>query len=894
MGFRASSRASTVMKLRRFSRFLFWASLAYGLLLGASTLVRYTSPAALQELPNQTTTRLPALDAQGQPQGDRMITLVAREFRAERADAPVVLLLHGSPMAGESFDALRPLLEGDFHLLIPDFPGLGRSTRVIPDYSVETHAHYLARWLGQHPLLHARAAAGEETAVHVVAYSMAGGVALHLERIRPGTTRSLVLLSAIGVQEYELFGNYQLNHAVHGAQLAVIWAIQNLTPHFGWWDTALLNTSYARNFFDTDQRTLRALLRRFEPPTLIYHGEADVLVPVQAAREHARLLPQAEVEINDGEHIFLFHRPAEVGERLTAFWAAVEAGRALRRGDAPREAQLAAQEPFVRDHSWQYMGMAVVLIFLLLAVATFVSEDLACIGAGLIAAHGLITLPVAIAACFTGIFVGDNLLYLAGRLLGPQALRRRPLRWFVSEAAVKQAESWFQRRGPLVIILTRFIPGSRTGTYFAAGALRAPYGTFLLYFGLAAALWTPILVSLSAMVGRTMLDWYEAYAAFALPAFLLAGLLFYGLLHYGFPLLTHRGRRLLVGRWRRATRFEFWPRWQVYLPVVLRVAWDSVVRFRQPLLFTATNPGMPHSGVIGESKSAILQALAPAGEAIAPWTLLPADATALERAGAFDAFVAEHGLPVVLKPDTGQRGLGVKVIRTREAGFAQLREHPGLAWIAQAYVGGAEFGVFYARRPAEATGQVISVTVKEPTAVVGNGHHALEKLILEDDRAICLAPFFFAAHAERLTEVPRAGERVALTELGTHCRGAQFFDGNAHVTPALTAAIDRLAQSWEPAGGFYFGRFDLKAPDLDHFERGEGLKVLELNGITSEATHIYDPRHGARYGQRTLIAQWQRALEIAAENTARGVRPSSLRALLRDARAAWRAQATLD
>ena len=45
-----------------------------------------------------------------------------------------------------------------------------------------------------------------------------------------------------------------LNHAVHGAQLAGLWGLRELTPHFGALDDAILGVPYARNFYDSDQR----------------------------------------------------------------------------------------------------------------------------------------------------------------------------------------------------------------------------------------------------------------------------------------------------------------------------------------------------------------------------------------------------------------------------------------------------------------------------------------------------------------------------------------------------------------------------------------------------------------------------------------------------------------
>jgi hypothetical protein len=104
-----------------------------------------------------------------------------------------------------------------------------------------------------------------------------------------------------------------------------------------------------------------------------------------------------------------------------------------------------------------------------------------------------------------------------------------------------------------------------------------------------------------------------------------------------------------------------------------------------------------------------------------------------------------------------------------------------------------------------------------------------------------------------------------------------FLDGAWVNTPELEDAIDRISRSFE---GFYFGRFDLRAESIDEFKRGRNFKVIELNGVTSEATSIYDPGNTIFKAYRTLFDQWRIAFEIGALNRSRGVRPSSLRELM--------------
>ncbi len=519
-----------------------------------------------------------------------------------------------------------------------------------------------------------------------------------------------------------------------------------------------------------------------------------------------------------------------------------------------------------------FVGLSPIAVLALIALATFVSEDLTCIAAGFLAAQGSLEPAEAVFACFIGIFLGDFGLYWAGRLLGEPALSRPPMRWILSHQSVEGARLWFKRRGIAIIFITRFLPGTRAATYFTAGALRQHAGKFTVLFGLAAAVWTPLLVLAAMHLGRRVAVWYHAYAEWALPILLLAGGLLYLMLHIAIPACTWRGRRLLLGRWHRLTRWEFWPTLTASGPIFFYVLYLCFIRYRKPTLFTVTNPGIPpDSGFIGESKEQIYRGLAGAGDALPRWTCIPASLTLQERMERLEDFMRDEGLsfPVVLKTDEGQRSLGVKVIRTLRQAALYLREVPVPA-IAQEFVPGIEFGVFYVRLPGEEMGRIISLTEKHLVAVMGDGRSTLEELILADARTVSLAPMFLKRHRERLGEVPAAGERVQLVDTGTHARGALFLDGSQHLTPELAAAVDRISKSFQ---GFHFGRYDLRAPSLEDFRAGRNLKIIELNGLTAQSTHVYDPKNSTWYCYRTLMRQWRLAFEVALRNYQAGHKP---------------------
>jgi membrane protein DedA with SNARE-associated domain len=475
------------------------------------------------------------------------------------------------------------------------------------------------------------------------------------------------------------------------------------------------------------------------------------------------------------------------------------------------------------------------MTFFLITVATLVSEDLACVGAGALVAQGRISLVSAVLACMAGILIGDVFLWFLGRSVGRPALRLPVIRWMVSTDSVRRAEDWFHQRGLRVLFACRFVPGTRLPMYFAAGLLGCRLAPFTVCLLLAGAVWVPLVVIASS---------WAKWAPLVVVGLWLAS-----------RLCTWRGRRLLLSRWRRWTRWEFWPLWFFYLPVIAYIVWLAV-KHRSLALFTAANPGIPAGGLVGESKSEIL-------------AKLPAE------------FVARYEVvteppaffPAVLKPDAGQRGLGVAVVRSRTEAeeYFQVKRGPT---IAQEYVPGFEFGVFYYRYPNAARGHIYSITEKSFPTVTGDGRSRLEELILRDDRAVCMARFFLKKHADRLDRVPAAGEVVPLAELGTHRRGSVFRDGGWVKTPELEAVIDRISRSFD---GFFVGRYDIRTPSVEDFKRGGNFKIIELNGVTSEATHIYQPGASLVAGYRTLMRQWRITFEIAAQNRASGRAPLTLR-----------------
>lgn len=335
-----------------------------------------------------------------------------------------------------------------------------------------------------------------------------------------------------------------------------------------------------------------------------------------------------------------------------------------------------------------------------------------------------------------------------------------------------------------------------------------------------------------------------------------------------------------------SSRFEFWPPLFFYLPVGLYYGWLSL-RFGSATLPTASNPSIYAGGLIGESKTQILE-LIPRHQR--PWV---ASWVSLEAAGrAPPREVLQHAsrllnqaglsLPVVAKPDRGQRGDGVQLVRCPEELLEYLTRFPaGQRVLLQEWVDlPGEAGILYYRRPGRRRGRIFSITLKLLPRVRGDGRHTLRELILRDPRAHRIAAIYLRRHRSRLEEVLEAGTEFRLVFAGNHCQGAVFKNGIEHATPQLTRRIEEIASSLPD---FHFGRFDVKYRTLEELREGQGFRIVEVNGAGAEATHIWDAEARLRDAYRTLFQQFRILFEIGAENRRRGVKPLGLGQLLKTA-----------
>ncbi len=252
----------------------------------------------------------------------------------------------------------------------------------------------------------------------------------------------------------------------------------------------------------------------------------------------------------------------------------------------------------------------------------------------------------------------------------------------------------------------------------------------------------------------------------------------------------------------RMVRWEFWP-WQiVYLPVA--AYWFLLaIKAKGWVFFSAANPCMRFGGLVAYSKADVIH-LVP--ESYLPKTLIIEPESNLSELNVRLTSNA-MSLPLIIKPDMGERGKGVKVLWTEaelNLAVSGIKER----YLLQTYTDlPMELGVMYSRHPEEPNGRITSIVVKELPVLVGNGKSTLLELMLANLRTRLSYKIHLKRFKDRLSEIISPGEEIKMVTVGNHMLGTTFFNVNHLITRELEDVFDELAKKIE---GFLIGRFDLK------------------------------------------------------------------------------------
>lgn len=313
----------------------------------------------------------------------------------------------------------------------------------------------------------------------------------------------------------------------------------------------------------------------------------------------------------------------------------------------------------------------------------------------------------------------------------------------------------------------------------------------------------------------------------------------------------------------KAFSWEYWPMWLVYFPVSFYYIYLAL-KARSFFFFSASNPSIETGGMFFESKWNIFK-LIPKEYYPATVLINREDDVDIISAKMKDAGIE---LPVIAKPDRGERGWCVKKIGSVNE-LESYKKAMGVDFLIQAYVESPlEFSVFYYRNPKSKRGSLTSVTLKKLLTVIGDGHSTIDELIIRNNRSFLQYYKLKQNKQIDFSRILELGEQEVLVPYGNHVLGAMFLDYNHIIDEALVDTFDQISKQID---GFYFGRYDLRCTSIEDLRKGKNISILELNGAGAEPSHIYTPGFSFFKAQVVIANHYRMMYQAAFENRKAGV-----------------------
>lgn len=333
--------------------------------------------------------------------------------------------------------------------------------------------------------------------------------------------------------------------------------------------------------------------------------------------------------------------------------------------------------------------------------------------------------------------------------------------------------------------------------------------------------------------------------------------------------------RLWIQKYRRR---EFWPGYIFDIPVYIYFLYLAI-RAKHLWFFSNVNPWMILSGFAWYSKYEDIDKF---DKKLLPISILITNG--------YDSIYCEQQMkkngihyPCIAKPTLGRTGRDVKKIHnTKQLKTYLKRVHEDIL-IQEFIEDPCEFWVFYYRIPGEENGHVTWIVEKKFMFLHGNGKNNFEELVYNHPRAKYYYKQFKEEYTDKWTNILADWEKFQLNYIGNHCRGSVFYDVSENISSQLEKIIDEISKKVD---GFYFGRYDIKARNIQSLEKWQ-FKIIELNGMWSLPTHIYDPNHSVRNAYTTLFYHRKIAYRISKENKERGHTFVSLREIRKIIKKNW-------
>jgi membrane-associated protein len=138
-------------------------------------------------------------------------------------------------------------------------------------------------------------------------------------------------------------------------------------------------------------------------------------------------------------------------------------------------------------------------------IGAFLPGDSLLFTAGFLASQNFLNIWILIPTLFIAAVLGDNVGYTFGRKVGPKIFKKKDSLLFHQNNLIK-AEIFYEKHGPITVMLARWMPFIRTFAPIVAGVGKMNYKTFFFYNVLGGFLWTASLPLAGYYLGQFIPD----------------------------------------------------------------------------------------------------------------------------------------------------------------------------------------------------------------------------------------------------------------------------------------------------------------------------------------------------------------------------------------------------
>jgi membrane-associated protein len=176
----------------------------------------------------------------------------------------------------------------------------------------------------------------------------------------------------------------------------------------------------------------------------------------------------------------------------------------------------------------QYGILTYVILFLIifcetgLLVTPFLPGDSMLFAAAALAGIGLMNIFTLLVVGYFAALLGDIANYYIGRKSGNKILEKEEV-MLINKEYLKKAQKFYEKHGPLTIVLARFIPIIRTLAPFVAGIGQMNYLKFIPYNMIGGVLWISLYLGGGYFFGN--LSFIKNHFSYALISIIIISLL---------------------------------------------------------------------------------------------------------------------------------------------------------------------------------------------------------------------------------------------------------------------------------------------------------------------------------------------------------------------------------